>query len=573
MTHTVADETETSRPHALGEDTAPGGAETGGAGTSAGSADRPVCVGHWILRFPPGKTSTAVRAIYENQVDMFNSVLTAYFDTTKYLSNGDRQQIRERFLPELKLINAYQAWDAVFGCFIGAVVSLLVIPLWLVCAAAASALAWDSAPLTFKLVYLLIVVSFLVGVFATYLRGGSFITLNHRARTPVCAEPGRQSVTFELGRLSAISVYVRLVGLFSAAASGWLLFGTWAVLDPLEASGVLLFSIMGAVIAMAAALFLLIIVESSTGRLRMGTTAVYLAAVGALIFAVTADHPDWPSWLVNGTLSALWASLILFVALGFLCLFYYLPQVGLWHWRNRQYVVAELVQTLTWLGFRLEHSDQPQSECPDPRHEASMRSLLERSGSSLLGRHRLRRLRRSELTLIDLPGLSLLEDLEYVAGLIQNYLPRRLRTLDPAGDSRAAERCRGMAAAVRQLKLDIVLNQNTSGSAVAGRVVPRIVPIILRDWEKVACIEPQKGLAPSGLKHTARGISKIIIAVAPLAALLALQYSGMIFSSIFTQLLGIAVTWLIVSILTWIDPRTESNISSLGGLVNLFPHQ
>src|SRR5215472_14526426 len=103
---------------------------------------------------------------------------------------------------------------------------------------------------------------------------------------------------------------------------------------------------------MVAALFLLIIVESSTGCLRMSATAVYLAGVGALVFAVAADHPDWPSWLVNGTLSALWASLILLVVLGFLCLFYYLPQVGLWHGRNRRHVVAELVQTLTWLGLR-----------------------------------------------------------------------------------------------------------------------------------------------------------------------------------------------------------------------------
>jgi hypothetical protein len=544
----------------------------------------PVHVDHRKRRFLPGKTGTAVRIIYEKQVDMFNSDLTTYFNTTKYLSEGDRQQIRERFLPELRLMNTYQAWDAVFGCFIGAVVSLLVIPLWLVCAAAASALAWDSAPLAFKLVYLLIVLAFLVGVFATYLREGSFITSKRDqtsgGRTPVRAAPGQQSVKLELGRLSGISMRIKLVGLFSAAASGWLLFGTWAKLDPLEASGVLLVSIMGAVIAMVAALFLLIIVESSTGCLRMGATAVYLAGVGVLVFAVTADHPDWPSWLVNGTLSALWASLILFVVLGVLCLFYYLPQVGLWHWRNRRHVVAELVQTLTWLGLRLEDSDRPhledsdrpQSEWPETRHEASVRSLLERSGSSLLGRCRLRHLRQSELSLLDRPGLSLLEDLEYVAGLIQNYLPRRLRTLDPAGDSRATERCRGMAAAVRQLKLDIVLNQNTSGSAVAGRIVPCIVPIILRDWEKVACIELQKGLAPSGWKHTARGLSKIIVAVAPLAALLALQYSGMLSSTIFTQVLPIVVAWLIVSILTWIDPRTESNISSLGGLVNLFPH-
>jgi hypothetical protein len=240
----------------------------------------------------------------------------------------------------------------------------------------------------------------------------------------------------------------------------------------------------------AVGLFLLAVMESSTGGVRMGAMAVYLAGIGALTYVATSDQPAWPRWLVDGTLSARWGSLSLVVVVGVFGLIYFLPLVGLWHWKDRRHVVAELVQTLTWLGLRLEDSDRPAQE-------------------------------RSELYHA-LPGLSLFQDLEYVAGLIQHYLPKTLRTLDPAGDSLVAERCRGMAAAVRQLKMDLVLNQNASSREIAGRIVPAIVPMFLGEWDKIAYIAPQERPMPSGWKRTARGLGKVIVAVAPLAGLLVL---------------------------------------------------
>jgi hypothetical protein len=79
-----------------------------------------------------------------------------------------------------------------------------------------------------------------------------------------------------------------------------------------------------------------------------------------------------------------------------------------------------------------------------------------------------------------------------------------------------------MAAAVRQLKMDLVLNQNASSREIAGRIVPAIVPMFLGEWDKIAYIAPQERPMPSGWKRTARGLGKVIVAVAPLAVLLVL---------------------------------------------------
>jgi len=269
----------------------------------------------------------------------------------------------------------------------------------------------------------------------------------------------------------------------------------------------------------------------------MGVVAVYLAGVGALAFGATSGRPAWPAWLVSGIWSALWASLSLASALAVLCLLYFLPLVGIWHWKNRRHVAAELAQTLTWLGLRLEDSDRPPAE-------------------------------RSELSRA-LPGLGLFEDLEYIAGLMHRYLPRQLRTLDPSGDAIVAERCRGMAAAVRQLKLDLILSQSTSPSEIAGRVVPAVTPIFLGDWDKIACIARDERPAPPRWKRVLRGLGKVIAAVTPLAALLVLQSSGAVSGTVSAQILPIVTTWLLVAIFTWLDPRTESDISGVKAVTDL----
>jgi hypothetical protein len=489
--------------------------------------------------------------------------------------DGGKQQPRKQVPPSIELMNAYQAWEPVFNRFIWAIACLVVFPLWLVCATAASVLVGASQPFTVKLVYLCILALFVVRVFATYLRikdresvanlspgnlrliFGMLLGLSDRQPISARQEPassGEQSVrpgeqpvpageqpvrpdeqSVPFGWLRTLLGWLRMplswmIDLSAVAVSGWLLYGAWSNLGPLEASGALLLSILGTFMVAIAAICLVLIAESNTGSVRMIAVAVYLAGAAALVPAARLRHPGWPSWLVHGTWSAIWASLILVGVLAFISLICYLARVSLWHWKNRRHVVEELIQTLTWLGQRLEDH-----EIPDRNRK-----------------------------------LGLFEDLEYTAGLIQNYLPRVLRTQDPAGDSGVAEQCRGMAAAFRELKLEVALNQSMSRSEIAGRIVPTIGPIFHGAWEEMPSIASQGLAASSRLKRTARGLSQIVVAVVPLAALLALHKLGTVNGSVFDHTLPIVVTWLIVSILTWIDPRAESSISSADSVLGMW---
>jgi hypothetical protein len=315
-----------------------------------------------------------------------------------------------------------------------------------------------------------------------------------------------------------------LIDLSVVAVSGWLLYEALSKLGLLEVIGALLLSMLGTLIVAAAAVFLVLIAESNTGSVRMAAVAVYLAGAAALVLATRLGDLGWPPWLVQDTGSAIWASLSLMGVLAFVSLISYLARVSLWHRKNRRHVVEELIQTLIWLGQRLEEH----KEIPDLK-------------------------------------LHLFEDLEYTAGLIQNYLPRKLRTQDPASDSKVAEQCRGIAASFRELKQGIALNQSMCRDEIAGRIVPVVGPIFHGDWDKIP--SGSQVSASSRLKHTVRGLSQILVAVVPLAALLVLKGLGIANSTVFAQALPIVVTWLIVSILTWIDPRAESSISSVSSIL------
>jgi hypothetical protein len=321
----------------------------------------------------------------------------------------------------------------------------------------------------------------------------------------------------------------------AAASSGWLLFGGWSKLGPSTVVGVLLLSMLGTIIVTLVAIRLLMIIEDRHGN--MGATAVYLAIIGGLAYGSTSDRPNWAPWLVDGIWSALWASLVVAVVMGALFLFSTLTLVGLWHRKNVRHPDDELVQTLTWLGLRLHDSQRPESE-------------------------------RSELYRMQ-PNISLLEDLEYIAGLMQNYLPRRLSTLDPCSDSTVIKRCQEMAAAVRQLKLGFVLNQTILPSEIERQIVPAIAPISLGDWDKIAHLTAQEQSAPPRWKRMLRVLSKGVGAVVPLAALLVLRSSGTVSDATFAQVLPIVVTWLIVSIVSWIDPRAENNISGVKDVTSM----
>jgi hypothetical protein len=583
----------------------PGGASSPGEvqGSETGASACPVgqtfCIGSWILRFL-GKEA---RADYQRKVSKLNHDLTEYLKATEYLSVSDRLEICEgppsfyqrlgafwfihsvptliRFRPvkdnelssgqgpdegddgkpppgkqvppSIELMNAYQAWEPVFNRYIWAIACLAVFPLWLVCATAASVLVGASQSFIVKLVYLCILALFVVRVFAAYLRikdresvanltpgnlrliFGMLLGLSDRQpvrshRQPVSAgeepvRPDEQPVPVGWLRTSLSW----MIDLSPVAVSGWFLYGPWSNLGPPEASGALLLSMLGTFMVAIAAVCLVVIAESNTGRVRMIAVAVYLAGAAALLPAARLRHPGWPSWLVHGTWSAIWASLILVGVLAGISLICYLARVSLWHRKNRRHVVEELIQTLTWLGQRLED------------HEIKDRDRK----------------------------LGIFEDLEYTAGLIQNYLPKVLRTRDPAGESGVAEQCRGMAAAFRELKLEVALNQSMSRSEIAGRIVPTIGPIFHGAWEEMPCIASQGLAASSRLKRTARGLSQTVVAVVPLAALLALHKLGIVNGSVFDHTLPIVVTWLVVSVFTWIDPRAESSISSVDSVLSI----
>ena len=622
------------RPGPPGKAKSPGKAKKRGPGAGTALPGETFWIGSWALWF----LGRAARADYQCQVTSLNDDLTGYLRATKHLSVSDRLEISERppslykrpgafwFIHELirfrpaqddqpssgrgsregnggqqqpgrrrpsslELMNAYQAWEAVFDRFIWAIACLVVFPLWLVCAIAASALAGSSPPLAAKLVYLCILALFAGKVFAAYLRikdresvvnlkpdnlrrlCAMLLGLSRQQPIPASQEPtssgegptssragpvpaggqpirsGEQPVPASWllrlpswllrlpGWLLTLLSWLRtllgwlprplswLVDLSAVAVSGWLLYGAWARLGPLAASGALLLAMLGTLVVAVAAICLVLIAESNTGSVRMTAVAVYLAAAVALVLAAKLGRPGWPPWLVHGAWSAVWASLILVGVLAAVSLICSLARVGLWHRKNRRHVVEELIQTLTWLGQRLEDRE-----------------------------------------IADMSEVGLFDDLEYTAGLIQNYLPRMLRTQDPAGDSGVAEQCRGIAAAFRELKLEVALNQSMSRGEIAGRIVPVIGPIFHGDWDKIPRAS-QEGLASSRLKHTARGLSQIVIAVVPLAALLALHDLQIASSTVFAQALPIVVTWLIVSVLAWIDPRSESSISSVANIM------
>jgi hypothetical protein len=501
---------------------------------------------------------------------------------------GDAGQRRKQLPPSLELMNAYQAWETVFNRFIWAIACLVAFPLWPICAVAASVLVGTSPPLSVEIAYICILAVFVGKVFAAYLRikerksiwnwkrdnrrrlfrmllglsdeqptsSGEGPTSPSEQPTSSGEEPAQsdewpvtpnwllgllnllkplRSVSWLLRQLKLLmgfrapSWLLRLLNLLIdlgvVAVSGWLLYGALSKLGLLEVIGALLLSMLGTLIVAAAAVFLVLIAESNTGSVRMAAVAVYLAGAAALVLATRLGHLGWPPWLVQDTGSAIWASLSLMGVLAFVSLICYLARVSLWHRKNRRHVVEELIQTLIWLGQRLEKYKK----------------------------------------ISDLSKLHLFEDLEYTAGLIQNYLPRKLRTQDPASDSKAAEQCRGIAASFRELKQEIALNQSMSRDEIAGRIVPVVGPIFHGDWDKIPSASQVS--ASSRLKHTARGLSQILIAVVPLAALLVLKDLGIANSTVFAQALPIVVTWLIVSVLTWIDPRAESSISSVSSIL------
>jgi hypothetical protein len=547
--------------------------DTSAASTHVGG-DKPPYVGHWILWLP---LAAPMRALYEDLVAISNRDLAKYYNTSKYISERDRRLAREPFLSMLKRINAYQPWINVINCFRAAARHAAVLPSSLVFATVTSVLLWTPTPLAIKTSYICLSFLFVLIVFGGYLRDLQYLhdprsraadsrtvpgpdpfrtvlgrhlrNLKHprsRASAPHTV-PGPDSFRMVFGSYlrELFGRYLRdlkhprsraaqSLAFLVAVTSVLLLLGS--ELSVWAAFGILLLGAAGTLIATLTALLVL---KIRSVRIR---AAIYLIGVGALLFGATSTRPHQPSWLAQCARSALWASLVLIAVLGLVHLVTYLVVILLWHWKNRRYTIAELVQTLAWVGMSLEEEELPEHE----------RSELARTSPTL-------------------SQIGIVRSLEYIANLIEQFLPRQLCTWDRSSDRIIAERCRGMACAVRQIKLTHVLDKSISASEMASLLVPAIGPIVLGDWYRVTCVESQQLPTVPKSRRILRMLGLIVLAVAPLAVVIALRATpSHVPSSTLDQALPITITWLVVSIVTLIDPGTGDRISSTTNLLGAF---
>jgi hypothetical protein len=470
-------------------------------------SDEPVYI-RWILRLPLG---APLRALYQGHFVEYNKDLEGYFDTTKFIDDDNRGLAREPFRSSIQRVNSYQAWLFVVDWFRDAIVYTTVVSSWLMVALITCVVAWTPTPLPIKIAYIFLPLLFILMVFVVYLRNLSLADLDN---------PWSKTAW--------------LLAFIVAIASAWLLFGAWSKLGVLEVGGILLLAAVGTLTATLISIYLRAHIRSL--RIR---AAVYLTGIGALSFAVTRIHrPHWPLWLTLGTWSALWASLALTAMFAFVLFLTYLVTSVVWNWKNRRYTVAELVQTLAWVGVSLEDEERPEDA----------RSVFSRTSPTLA-------------------EVGKVEALEYIANLMERCLPKHLRTRDPDSDRHIAEHCRGMACAVRQIKMQFVLNSTSPPSELASQLVPAIPHIARSNWSKIVHVDQQERPTAPRWTGALRMLRSFVAAVAPLAVLLTLRaIAPSVPDKILDQALPIAVTWLLVSIITWIDPgngERTSNVKSM----------
>jgi hypothetical protein len=464
-----------------------------------------------ILRLPLG---APLRALYKDHFTTYNRDLEDFFDTNNLISDDDRRLSRESFLFSIERVNAYQSWLFVTEQIRNVAIYTAEFPSWLIFAIITCIVAWTPTPHPIKLAYVFLCLLLILIVIVAYLHG--------------LYRPDLDNPWVKAAWLLAFVV---------AMVSGWLLLGAWAKLGVLTASGILLLAAAGTLIAIIASIYVMEHVYNL--RIRAG---VYLIGIGGLSYvAAGIERPHWPLWLALGTWSALWASLALIVVLAAVLLFTYLVTSLVWNWKNRRYTVAELVQTLAWMGLNLQDEERPE----DARSEFSKTSPT-------------------------LAEVGKVEALEYVANLMERYLPKHLRMSDPSGDHIIAERCRGMACAVRQIKLQFVLNRTSPPSELACQLIPAIPHIARGDWSKIAHVDQQERPVVPGWTRALRMLRAFVAAIAPLAALLTLRATApSIPNEILDRALPIAVTWLLVSIITWIDPGNGERTSTVKTVLDM----
>ncbi|WP_214109187.1 hypothetical protein [Acrocarpospora catenulata] len=449
-----------------------------------------------------------VREYYVERRTMFDTTMLRYLAETPLIDDDDRERIKDDCEWWLRQTNARQAWFHVIERYRDAISYVLLWPLVPVAATVTMSYSVADPPTGWRLAHLVLGVLFTLGALSGSLRHADF------------AMP-RPSGLF---------------GLAFLVVSGLLLYGPWTEAGWLPVTGALLLaSTVGLIVALAGVFVL------DIRRIRT-RAAVFLVVQGALaVVTLAVGQGDGAGW-AGGLWSGLWAGLTAMVVAGFVFVLTYLITSLLERRKMRVWTVGELVQTLIWFGARAQDAHLPLEE----------RSALGQA-----------------FPFSDPVGVAW--ELEWLARLIERCLPRQLTAWDPMGDRMVAERCRGIAARLRELKMEFLLRQSTPAHEIAARLVPAVVPIIDGDWDRLETAEVQV-VPHSRLRLVLRGLGGAFVAIAPLAVFLLLRTTtSVIPDSIVDQVLPIAVTWLLLSIIAWIDPGTGSRSGKLRNLTDLLP--
>jgi hypothetical protein len=474
--------------------------------------------GRWLFRLP---MLGALGGQYEAYVRMYDRDLLGYFQSTPRIDGEDRAASLDAVTWLVERMNAQQGWDALTWRIKPVLEWLAVWPAPWVFGLGAWVLAWSPAPWGVKLGWALAAVVYMIMSFAVVFcaaeNSGFGVAMPADLKGP---------------RYSAVLGVALLASSVGTVAFGFSL-------------GAIASAVGSLLIALPLTLALALALAATVDKVQhvRWRAAVFVAEIGALAALSTMARPSWPGWLVRGLWAGLWASTALAMAFGTLLIVAYLTTWLSRRWKNRRYAVEELVQTILWMTMRIDDADRS-----EPARTELSRQFVVPSAANVIG------------------------ELEYLANLIERSIPRVLDCRDRDGNKAIADRCRGIAASVRGLKVETVLNQRSPLDRLATTLVDAIVPVALGDWNSLAYTDTNdRPKAPSPFARAVRWIGRVAAAIVPLTVVLMLQARLPGSGKLIDPLIPVAVTWLLVSVITWIDPGSGDRASSVKNLLGAMP--
>lgn len=472
----------------------------------------------WLFRLP---VLRSIKSQYEACVRMYDRDLLEYFDRSPRIADDERREARPAVAQLVTSIDAYQAWLEL---------------LWRIKPSLAWVAVWP-APWIFGVGAWLLASSPAAPGVKTAWAGGAILYMATYFASVFCGANFRDSRILSSEGMR-IPWYVRALGGVLAGGVVAVIVAEFTYSSALSATGSL-------VIAFGLTFLAALTIAATAERIGpvRSRAALYMTEVAILTVAATAHRPHWPPWIVRGLWAGFWASAVFAILLGFLLVVAYLSTTLYMRWKNRRYAVGELVQTLLWLVMRIDDAGRYQED----------RSDLSR-----------------QFPVPDPYGVAW--DLEYVAEVIERSLPKVLDSGDRTGNKAITDRCRGIAVSVRALKSDCLLNQRSDFDALADALANAVVPIALGDWKSLAHVEPEQlPQSVSSWTRVLRWLGRIVAASTPLIVILILKANLDGSDKQLDPLIPVAVTWLLVSIVTWIDPGGGDRSSSVKNLLGAVP--